>query len=246
MHTALRIIFITVGLAVSVSGVASSLGFSFTLGTALSLTLGISLLLYGVFYKRLLSLLPKWLPLAVCALIALVALLVAALYICGTNDNSDNKEDVLIVLGAGIKGSEVGSSLKSRLDTAIEYCNINKQALVVVSGGQGRGEDISEALAMERYLVEGGIAPERIIKEDRSTSTYENFKFSKAILDEKLGIGNYRAVFITNSFHIFRAESLANECGLENITHIHASTPIHTVIPNGLRELLAVVSQVIF
>lgn len=246
MHTALRIIFLTVGAAVLVSGVASSLGFSFTLGVALSLALGIFLVLYGVFYKRLLNLLPKWVPIALCALIALTAILITALYIYGITDNSDNKEDVLIILGAGIKGEEVGSNLKNRLDTAIEYCNINKEALIVVSGGQGRGEDISEALAMERYLVSNGIPSERIIKEDRSTSTYENFKFSKSILDEKLGTGNYRAVFITNSFHIFRAESIAKECGLVNITHIHANTPIHTIIPNGLREILAVVKALVF
>lgn len=246
MHTALRIIFLTVGAVSLVSGVASSLGFSFTLGVALSLVLGVLLTLYGVFYKRLLSLLPKWVPIALCALTALTAILITALYICGMSDNADNKEDVVIVLGAGINGTEIGSNLKNRLDTAIEYYESNKDALIVVSGGKGSGEDISEALAMERYLVSNGVPIESIIKEDASTSTYENFKFSKSILDERLGSGNYRALFITNSFHIFRAESIANDCGFVNITHIHAKTPIHTIIPNGIREILAVAKELIF
>ena len=89
--------------------------------------------------------------------------------------------EYLIVLGAGLDGEKVGKTLKSRLDEAIKYYELNKNVNIIVSGGQGEDEVISEAEAMERYLVKNNINPNRIIKEEKATTTLENIKFSKEI-----------------------------------------------------------------
>ena len=84
-------------------------------------------------------------------------------------------------LEQAVKATTPSLTLKSRLDTAIEYLNITKDdTYIVVSGGQGNGENISEAKAMQRYLIQKGIEEEKIILEDKSTSTNENFKYSRA------------------------------------------------------------------
>ena len=69
-------------------------------------------------------------------------------------------------------------TLARRLDAALAYLEENPKAYVVVSGGQGAGEDISEAEAMRRYLAARGIEESRILMEDKSMSTLENFLFS--------------------------------------------------------------------
>lgn len=80
---------------------------------------------------------------------------------------------------APLRGERVSLTLKLRLDAALEYLEHSPNTAVIVSGGKGDGENISEAEAMKRYLVSHGVDEGRIITEDKSTSTWENFKFSK-------------------------------------------------------------------
>ena len=68
----------------------------------------------------------------------------------------------IIILGAQVRGRKITDSLKRRLDAAIHYLEENERTMVVVSGGRGPGEDISEADAMEQYLIEQGVAENRI------------------------------------------------------------------------------------
>ncbi len=101
------------------------------------------------------------------------------------NKNKDPKVEYLIILGAGLKGDVPSEVLKYRLNKAVEYYKKNPDTIFIVSGGQGKDELISEAEAMEIYLSKRGIPIKNIIKEDKSTSTYENLKFSDKIIKEK-------------------------------------------------------------
>lgn len=155
-----------------------------------------------------------------------------------TTDTATFKEDAIIVLGAAVHGDQVTRPLAYRLDAAVRYHKINPDALIIVSGGRGHGESITEAEAMERYLTEKGVNPEKIVPEAHATSTYENFTFSKRILDKKFPDG-YKTAYITNGFHIFRAGRLAKSAGL--ITQrMHAESNLLTLLPDYLRECCAV------
>lgn len=87
--------------------------------------------------------------------------------------------DYIIVLGAGIIGTKVTPLLASRIDKGIELLNSNPNALLIMSGGKGPGEDIPEAKAMSAYAIQKGVSKEKIIKENKSVSTKENLIFSK-------------------------------------------------------------------
>jgi len=156
----------------------------------------------------------------------------------------DFSEDSIIILGCGLKGREPSRALIKRLDKAIEYYNKNNKAIIVVTGGQGPTEKCSEAEAMAEYLIENGISEQRIIKEDKSTSTNENFKFSKALLDEYFNT-DYTTVCITNTFHAYRASKLAQLNGL-SVKSFNASTPVSSAAMCYLREVLAVVQLWVF
>lgn len=158
-------------------------------------------------------------------------------------NKADCTEDALIVLGCGIHGSELSKNLKDRLDTALEYYSNNSDAIIIVSGGQGPQENMPEAEAMYNYLIKNGVKAE-IIKEESSSSTNENFKFSKEILDAKLG-DNYKTAYITNDFHIYRAGKLARLNGLDAKGYA-APTEFFSIIPNYLRESLAVIQLWLF
>lgn len=163
-----------------------------------------------------------------------------ALGLYGNHDTSDYKEKAVIVLGCGIRGDEVSDKLANRLDEAVLYHKKNPDAMIVVSGGQGPQESITEAQAMEQYLIEKGVNPAVIVKEEKSTSTEENFLYSKEILDKKLS-EEYSVVFITSNYHIFRAEKISQQQGI-NVTHIGAPVRWCTAPINYSREILAIIS----
>ena len=86
----------------------------------------------------------------------------------------------IVVLGAGVHGTVPSLSLRNRLDAAGNYLKENPDVICIVSGGQGPGEEMTEAACMQAYLVERGVAPERILLEEKSASTWENFALATA------------------------------------------------------------------
>ena len=210
-------------------------------GTAITFFVAAALSLFAFFYEKL----HTALRIAILILIAIGILFAAFLPIFGSIDTVDHQEDAIIVLGAGLNGETPSKALVFRLDAAYDYATKNPDAIIVVSGGQGKNESIPESTAMKRYLLKKGIAEERIIEENASTSTKENLLFSKAILDEALG-NDYRTVIVTNDFHILRAESLAEAVGFSSVTHTSGRTPLSIFVPSTLRECAAVIYYFLF
>ncbi len=147
----------------------------------------------------------------------------------------------VVVLGCQVRGETPSTMLAQRCDAALEVLEELPDALCVVSGGQGRGENISEAEAMRRYLVDKGVPNERILLEDRSASTEENIAFSTEILEER---GIDRVIIATNEFHQYRAELYARKNGL-TAGHHSNSTPPHNLLNYWVREWAALMKQLI-
>jgi uncharacterized SAM-binding protein YcdF (DUF218 family) len=145
-----------------------------------------------------------------------------------------------IVLGAGLKGEEPSVSLSSRLQKASEYLKQNRGLKVIVSGGQGQGEAITEAEAMKRYLIARGIEDVRIIEEDKATSTRENLIFSEKILEAFHVTQSDNIIVITSDYHAFRTKMLAKDLGLK-ISVLPSKTPLGVYISGCIREYFAVV-----
>lgn len=152
--------------------------------------------------------------------------------------------DVVIVLGCRVRGETPSSLLRSRCYNAAEVLKEHPEAVCIVAGGQGAGEDISEAEAMRRLMVEYGIAEERIYKEDKSTSTAENFAFSLEIMErEELG-GNVAVV--TSDYHQYRASLYAKRAGLGETGHYSGTTSIFYFMNSWLREWAALAATFVF
>ena len=172
----------------------------------------------------------------------------AAVVFRGEADNSAVPVDAVIVLGAGVNGETPSAALWSRIRAAEDYLEIHPDVPVVLSGGQGAGEAISEAEAMRRALwKEDGAENARLLLEERSTNTAENFRFSKALLEERgLDTGRATIAVVTNDFHCFRAHMIARRQGLKTID-VPAELPWWWLTANYyLREAFAVVKTSLF
>ncbi len=209
---------------------------NFDVGLLICYGISIAAILYGVYFKRLAKLKVLNILLITGMICALSFGMI--LFIVGQTDTVKYDEDALIILGAGIRGETVSLTLAMRLSQAIAYHKKNPSALIIVSGGQGPQEDITEALAMQRYLVSRGVPEQQIIKEEKATSTEENFRYSKEILDKRLG-PKYKIAFVTSDFHIFRANAYTKLQGY-NSTHLHSQTLWYIWPVVYLREFLAI------
>ena len=133
--------------------------------------------------------------------------------ISATN-NLPTGKTTAVVLGCMVYPHGPSLSLKQRLDAAYEFLTRNPNARCVLSGGKGENEPVSEALAMEEYLIKLGISPDRLFREEKSTNTRENILFSKEII-EKEGLCP-DITLITNNFHQYRAQKIAEECDIKS------------------------------
>lgn len=148
-----------------------------------------------------------------------------------------------VVLGCRVYGERPSLSLIERLEAAYAYLTENPEAACVVSGGMGDSENISEAEAMYRWLTEKGIDASRIYKEEKSTDTDENIRFTKEVIEEH-GL-NENIVIITSDYHTYRAGVIAEKYDLH-----YGAAPGKTAIwlfPTFyVRELYAILAEWIF
>lgn len=156
----------------------------------------------------------------------------------GFGTDSNVKADCVIVLGCQVQGETPTYMLCDRLNAALTVLEKNPGAKCVVSGGQGPRESITEAEAMRRYLVARGIADERIICEEKATSTRENLLFSSEKIEERGITGDI--VVVTNEFHQYRAHIYAVRAGLDEsgrtISHYSAKTEPRLRLNYWIRE----------
>lgn len=145
----------------------------------------------------------------------------------------------ILVLGAQVRGKKLTLSLKKRLDGALIYLNRYPNTMVICSGGQGPGEDISEAKAMEKYLIKQGIDKGRIMLEDQSTTTKENISNSLFLIEDM----NSAVVICTNNFHLYRAVAIGKKIGLKTVSGLSGSGDPWLFINYAFREFFAIIKE---
>lgn len=149
----------------------------------------------------------------------------------------------IIVLGSGTPNGQPSPALRARLDKARELAAAHPAAWVVVSGGVDFGETASEGRIMGDYLRAQGLAAERILQEERSTSTELNLRYSLPLLQAKgLGLTSPMAV-VTSDFHTVRAQRIARRIGYTQSVVAAAPTPLYLRYNAWLREYFATASS---
>lgn len=228
--------------AASYAGIASSF-----LGFWLLAAFGFAFIIFLIFANRKYNFyakIPRGIRMTGMVLIIClisIFLLMEALILSKMNSRAKKGADYVIVLGAQVRGTRVTKSLAKRLDAACEYLRDNPETKVVCTGGQGRGEDISEAMAEKGYLIEKGISEDRIIVEDKSTSTYQNLEYAESIINDR----DASVAIVTNNFHVYRAVHLGKYVGFEDVDGIAAKSDNRLLLNYMVREGLALAKELV-
>lgn len=151
--------------------------------------------------------------------------------------------DYLIVLGAQVKDGAPSSTLRLRLDKAAEYAGQNPETTLILSGGMGDEKHEAEAQVMRRYLLEKGVPEERMLLEERSSSTLENLVFSQYLLDGQIRRNPARIGVLTSNFHLYRAKMIARKHDMDNICGIASESDRVLFFHFCLRDALAILKD---
>lgn len=173
----------------------------------------------------------------------ILAAVISTFMVRAANDYPPDENTTVVVLGCKVKDGAPSLMLRRRLEAAYGYLSEHEGVCVVVSGGQGADEAVSEAECMKEWLVSNGIAPERIYMEDRSVNTEENLRLSKAVIDEN-GLPR-KMTLVTDGFHQLRAEMIAEKQGSEAY-NISGHTSWYLIPTYGVREWFGVAYYKIF
>lgn len=133
----------------------------------------------------------------------------AGIIVQSSRSTDEPDSNYLVVLGAGVNGSTPSRSLRERLDAAHAYLMEHPNSVAILSGGQGSGEDITEAQCMYNYLFEKGVDPERLWMEPEATSTLENLQFSLDLIENRTGLRPNTIAIVSSEYHLHRAAIFA-------------------------------------
>ena len=185
---------------------------------------------------------------AVLLLLAVLAFgALEAVVVSGGHDDIQGEPNVMIILGAKVESWGPSVLLRNRLDTALDYLEDHPKVLVVVSGGQGSNEPVSEAQSMKDYLVAHGVKEKQILMEDQSHNTWQNMNFTFDLLKEQ-GYGDQmgQVLVVSNGFHLARSRMLFRRVwkGTYTLSTLAApSTNLSAAFKSYLREPVALVKS---
>lgn len=181
----------------------------------------------------------RWVLLLLLAVGFLFFFFICGRVVLGMRSQGSSGLEYVVVLGAQVKGEVPSKALYKRLVKALEYAKENEDTVLILSGGQGTGENITEAECMRRWLTEQGIEESRLVLEERSANTRENLKFS----DELTGCGAKRTGILSNDFHVYRAVCLAKNLEYEQAEGIAAESDRIMQVHYVVREAFALVKE---
>ena len=252
--SALRVVLMVLGVfCFTWFALPLTLSVNLNIGNATGLTMSVLLFLYGLLMPWVHGILFRWRAhkvlkwfyrgiLSVMALIVLLVIIESSCMIVAAN-----KEPVpgatVVVLGCRVYGERASLSMAERLNAAYEYLTKHPESKCILSGGQGDGENISEAECMYRYLVSKGVDASRLYKEEASTTTRENLLFSKRLIEEHSL--NPVVAIATSEYHMYRAGMVANALDI-SWAAVPGKTAIWLFPTYYVRELYGILYEWVF
>lgn len=181
---------------------------------------------------------------AILALLALIGLgFMVAIY-AEAHDDETRSVDAIIVLGTTQNYGTPGTYLESRLQHAYDLYEAGYADWIIVTGGRVEGDPFTEAGVSRDWLINLGVPEEVILYEDEGRNTWENMEGAWEAAEPH---GIERVLIVSDGFHLFRAERMANAVGFESYSSATPYSPIEPWSADELvytfRETVAVIVQ---
>ena len=240
------LLFTAAGLVVLAMGLILVPGLQFSAALCLALALLLAVLYFLHKYATPVTVFLRRLIYVFLILGILAASITEGFIVSAAHPDSQPACDYIIVLGAGVNGSKPSLSLQERIQAAYAYLTAHPNTIAVLSGGQGSGEDITEAACMYGELTAMGIDGSRLLLEEKSSSTMENLTFTMELLQAQSGSRPARVGIVSSEYHLFRAGLFAKALGVESVGIPAKTTWVSLRLNYYLREVAAVWKYLVF
>lgn len=238
----LKFILLTLGIVLLLWYLAPLVANIFNIGNIVGMIASLFLIVFGFYYDKMPNLFRNIILIFMAVVLVVVVFPLSFNMARYANYKTDSGAETVVVLGCKVNGTNPSKYLYDRCAKASEYLEENENAVAILSGGQGPDEGISEAECMKNVLTEMGIDENRLILEDKSTSTKENIEFSKVIIEnENL---DKDVLVVTNEFHEYRAKLLCDEYELSFHSKCSYSS-FYTFLTFYTRELMGLFKQIV-
>lgn len=236
----MKILLITVSVVIFIMFLSPLFMRVHNLGMLAGSLLGVGYALAGFYWDSMSFTEHKYVAFLLFFVTVILAWLCEAVMANGKSNAQNQK--VIIVLGCRVRGDIPSLALEKRVESAYFYLVKNPESVAILSGGQGRDENISEGECMKNMLVDRGIDEKRLLVENRSVSTDQNIRFSKNIISQNSFPCDVAVA--TSRYHQYRAKLICKRYGL-NAYAISSSTQAILLPCFLLRELMAIVNELI-
>jgi uncharacterized SAM-binding protein YcdF (DUF218 family) len=173
---------------------------------------------------------------AVLGALATWVISVVAVVVWGARDMAQ-PADAIVVLGAAQYAGRPSPVLKARLDHALDLWKRGLASRLVLTGGRGVGDTISEAAVGRRYAMKAGVADSAILLENEGRTTEASIEAVSQIIDKR---DLERVILVSDPFHMLRLQILAGRFGFESVTSPTRTSPISA---NRLEALAYIMSE---
>ena len=182
-----------------------------------------------------------WVLRVLLILLVLVIVFFSGKVIRGSFMNTAGPADNAIVLGLALENGRPPRDLLARLDTAQEYLEEYPEAHLILTGGNADASGRTEAAIMRDILAERGVPEERMLLEDLSENTKDNFRNTAQIIDPAAPV-----VLISSGYHMDRAVQTAENAGFSNVLRLPAPSSFLSYGADVISEVMLELNELTF
>ena len=152
------------------------------------------------------------------------AAVVVAVALAGAHDQATTA-DAIAVLGAAQYNGRPSPVFRARLDHAATLYQRGLAPVVLVTGGVGSGDTVSESDVGRRYLLKAGLPEGAIVALPAAASTAASLR---GVAEWFRGKDSRRVLLVSDGFHMLRLQIIAERLGLAPFTSPAPNSPIRS------------------
>jgi uncharacterized SAM-binding protein YcdF (DUF218 family) len=119
--------------------------------------------------------------------------------------------DAIVVFGAAEYNGVPSPVLKARLDHALELDDRGLAPAIITTGGSGGDTHFTEGGVASDYLIQQGVAEDKIVSETRSDTTYDSVQAIAQMLQQRHA---RTCIAVSDGFHLYRIKLMFRSVGI--------------------------------
>lgn len=162
-----------------------------------------------------------------------IGLITSIYYYSHIDDAQD--ADAIVVLGASQWNGAPSPVFKARLDQAYLLYQEEYAPFIILTGGVGDGEEMSESQAGKDYLIQRGILEDKILLEEEGQTSWQSLnQVTQIIQSNKFN----SIILVSDGFHMMRLKKMVKDLDIKALSSPALESPINKSKLNKFKHVV--------